>query len=172
MPLCEGDTCLIATVLPAGEPWQTTRVAGDFDGWVGTAPVTPITRCRVGVGHITVSFSDFTEYKLHFADGTWALDAKDRYIRSQQFGPNSAIYRPGRGRLARVATSRRRLGNVRDLYVYLPRASYFADPAARLPVFLPPGRVQRLSRNPRRRSDVGHGMDARDAGRCRGWRSR
>jgi predicted alpha/beta superfamily hydrolase len=131
MPICDGSQCLFVTVQPGA---QSVLVLGDFNGWQGGAPLAPVSFApTVFWGLVDMAVGGVTEYKLQ-VDGEWALDGSNRYFRFGPFGPNSAIYGPGMGRLTALSgVASTELGNQRDLYVYLP-APYFEAPDARFPV--------------------------------------
>ena len=130
MPVCDDGRCLFLT-RQAGA--QQVIILGDFD-WVNGVTAAPLDLLwAVFYAVIEVGSFDVLEYKLK-VDGEWMLDRSNRYFRFGPFGPNSAIYRSNRSRLALVGPVHSPdLGNDRMLYVYLPSA-YFTDPKARFPV--------------------------------------
>jgi hypothetical protein len=131
MPICEAGACLFVTVQSgAGD----VVLAGDFTGW---EPGPALERFDPGSdvfwGVAPLVVDDVVAYKL-LVDGAWTYDGSNLYFRWGGFGPDSAIYAPGRSRLARLRDVHSpELDNVRDLYVYLP-APYFEDAAAHFPV--------------------------------------
>lgn len=131
MPVCDTTQCLFVTVQPdAG----SVVLLGDFDDWTGGEVMASVPfRPEVWYATIAMTVEGFVEYKLQL-DGEWTTDSSNRYIRFGPFGLNSAIYEPGRSRIAWLRdVASAELGNVRDLYVYLP-AAYFTDPKAHFPV--------------------------------------
>lgn len=132
MPVCDAGTCLFVTRVPGA---TSVSVLGDFDGWTEGAPMAALpgfpgwwwVEAAVDLAPGVVG------YKL-VVDGDWRLDPSCPYFRFGGYGPDSAVYAPGRGRLARMAgVHSPELSSDRDVFVYLP-AAYFADRTARLPV--------------------------------------
>lgn len=135
MPICEAGTCLFVTDQPGA---ATVELMGAWDGWKSPSAMKPLPFAPgVFSGKVQASFGapgqTPIEYKLK-VDGAWKLDESCRYFRFGGFGPNSAIYAPGKGRLAMIAKLYSpQLSNERDLFVRLPWA-YFTSKTTPFPV--------------------------------------
>lgn len=125
MPVCAAGSC---TFLVLAKNAKAVDIMGDWAGWSTPAPMQQVPAVAgLFAAKVTLNATQVREYKLKI-DGTWAMDPSNWHFRFAGLGPNSAIYPPGSSRLKRFAgVASPQLGNVRDLYVYLP-AAYFTNP--------------------------------------------
>jgi predicted alpha/beta superfamily hydrolase len=130
MPLCDAESCLLVTTAEG----NAVVAKGSFDGWSNGIPLTAAPGFDdIWYGYLPANPNGVTAYKL-VVDGQWQVDAENPYIEHGGFGPNSAIYPDGRGRILQWdGIFSPELGNTRTVYVYLPWP-YFSDPNAEFPV--------------------------------------
>jgi enterochelin esterase-like enzyme len=139
-PLFENDTT--AVLLWVGEA-DTVRVAGEMNGWDGTAwSLTRVPGTTLWYRTLHAEADARIEYKL-VADGVWMLDPRNPHTCTGGFGPNSELRMPRyaapgfvpldasvpRGRLIDTVVTSHALGNSRTVQVYLPAG--FATMTAR-----------------------------------------
>jgi len=133
-PVCDDARCLVVTRWDGA---TDVRLRGEFNAWADTLPMTAVPFSPgvfwAGVDPPPPGRDDW-QYKL-FSAGEWRPDAQNRWILFADVAVNSAMHRPGAGRIAAVrGVASPQLGNARDLYVAVPGEA-FANPSRRFPVF-------------------------------------
>ena len=142
LPLVEEGAAVFVLRLPS--PSQATlRVAGDFDGWIGE-PLAHLEDTDVAWGRVPLPEDARVDYKF-IVDGEYLLDAANPATCPSGFGDNSELAMPAwtypadidfdaaipHGTLngveiagddvpAPLALESRGLGNVRDVWIYVP----------------------------------------------------
>lgn len=130
-PLLENDTT--AVLLWTGEA-DTVRVAGEMNGWDGTAwDLARLPGTALWHRTLHAEADARIEYKL-VVDGVWMLDPRNPHTCTGGFGPNSELRMPRyaatgdlpldasvpRGRIIDTVVTSHALGNSRTVQVYLP----------------------------------------------------